>query len=216
MNDTRIIYRWSIPTLAALLLAACGGGGGDKAPTQPGGGGSGGTTPVLTSIAINAPANVVAVGATLQLTATPRDQFGSAMTASITWSAQPSTVASVSTQGLVTGLNAGIATVVASSGSVNANTTITVTGGGTFPLSATVTMPGNTFSPFQADIARTGTVSFVFGADAHNVIFSGGSGVPSDIQITQNATVNRQFNTVGSFPYVCTLHPGMAGTVVVH
>jgi plastocyanin len=77
-------------------------------------------------------------------------------------------------------------------------------------------MPAFTYVPAQTDIAATGVVSFEFPAEPHNVIFKSGSGGPIDIQVTSNVIVTRQFNTAGTFPYECTIHPGMAGTVVVH
>ena len=40
-------------------------------------------------------------------------------------------------------------------------------------------------------------------------------GFPADIAITQSRTVARTFGTVGSFPYDCTLHPGMSGVIDV-
>ena len=39
---------------------------------------------------------------------------------------------------------------------------------------------------------------------------------PSDIPDRSNTTVDRTFNTAGTFGYDCGLHPGMSGTVVVH
>jgi plastocyanin len=77
-------------------------------------------------------------------------------------------------------------------------------------------MPGNLFSPVQTDIAVNGTVTFQFAVDQHNVLFSAVNGAPSDIPVTANANVPRQFTARGAFPYVCTLHPGMQGTIVVH
>lgn len=88
-------------------------------------------------------------------------------------------------------------------------------GNGTPTLSATVTMPGNSFSPFTTSIKVTGTVSFQFPAAVHNVIFKAATGKPADIQQTSNVTVQRTFNTQGTFGYDCTLHPGMSGEVVV-
>ena len=38
---------------------------------------------------------------------------------------------------------------------------------------------------------------------------------PADVPTSTNAQVARQFNTAGTFPYECTVHPGMAGTIVV-
>ena len=86
------------------------------------------------------------------------------------------------------------------------------------PLCADVFMPNiSTYSPFQTDINRTGTVRFNFPAEAHNVIFTTTApGTPADIPVLSNTVVSRQFNTVGSFPFYCTLHPQMVGSVVVH
>lgn len=194
----------------AAFVSACGGGGDGST------GLGGGSTPVLTSITISAPSMSVAASGTLQLTVSPKDQFGKSISANISWSSSAPTLAFVNSSGLVIGIVAGTATMTAQSGTVSASTTITVTGGGTFPASAIVTMPALSFAPAQTDIAMTGTVSFQFPAEAHNVIFTSGNGAPADIQVTTNVNVSRQFNTRGAFEYVCTLHPGMQGTVVVH
>jgi plastocyanin len=171
--------------------------------------------PVLTSIAISG-GNTVAVGQTLLLSAAAKDQNGNSIGATITWSSNATGVATVNS-GLVAGIAPGTAVITAASGSVSSSTTVTVTGsGGGFPLTVDVNMPGNIFSPFSVDIARGGTVRYVFPSDAHNVIFANVSGKPADILVTTNQTVSRTFSVAGTFPYTCTIHPGMDGQVVVH
>ena len=83
--------------------------------------------------------------------------------------------------------------------------------------SATVdATPQLTFSPSTVTIAAGGTVNFRFGTVPHNVIFNAVTGVPTNVAApTTNTTVARTFATAGTFPYVCSLHAGMAGTVVV-
>lgn len=90
-------------------------------------------------------------------------------------------------------------------------------GGGVFPSSADVTATiGNFFAPQSADIAKNGAVNFIFQSTLHNVTFTPATGVPADIGNTSGATVSATFNRAGTFAYQCTLHPGMAGVVVVH
>ena len=200
----------AVPLLAIVLLASCSGGG-DKGVTNPVGVS---VTPVLTSITVSGNSSTT-VGGTLQLTASPKDQTGAAINAAVTWTTSSAFVATVSSSGLVTGVAAGQATITATAGSVaSAPTTITVTAG-SFPLSATVNMPGTVFSPTSVDIAQGGTVSFIFPALAHNVLFNTATGAPQDIPITANATVSRTFATKGTFNYVCSLHSGMIGAIVV-
>ncbi len=87
---------------------------------------------VVTTLAIT-PANPsVADGATLQLTATLRDQHGQTFNVtpagvSVTWSSAEGTVASVSGSGLVTGERPGQAQITASAGGVSGSTAATVT-----------------------------------------------------------------------------------------
>jgi plastocyanin len=78
-----------------------------------------------------------------------------------------------------------------------------------------VSMPGFSFSPFTTTILAGGSVVFDFPAESHNVIFGRIAGAPQDIQATINRRVSRTFGTRGTFPYDCTLHPGMSGVVVV-
>ena len=76
--------------------------------------------------------------------------------------------------------------------------------------------PQIAFSPATVTIAAGRSVTFRFGSVAHNVFFDAVSGAPSDIPTaTANASVTRTFNTAGTYPYECHLHPGMSGTVVV-
>jgi plastocyanin len=195
---------------AVTVLTAC--KGGDS--TSPG-------TPVLTTVRLFAPKGTITVGETVQLTASPKDQNGDPYTATVTWNSSSNAVASVSATGLVTGQAVGVATITAASGSVSSTPLVVnvISAGGTYPLTADVYMPGNIYSPFVTDIARTGVVTFYFPADAdgHNVIYRKGiPGVPPDIDILKSTTRTSQFNTVGTFTYDCTVHPGMTGIVVVH
>lgn len=87
--------------------------------------------------------------------------------------------------------------------------------GGAPVASASVVTGGSTFSPTTVNLLRGGTVTWSFGSVAHDVVFQGAAGAPADIPVTTSAQVSRTFNTAGSFPYACTLHAGMNGTVRV-
>ena len=68
-----------------------------------------------------------AVGATVQLAATVRDQDGNAMAgASVTWASSANAVATVSASGLVTAAGNGTATITATSGSASGTASVTV------------------------------------------------------------------------------------------
>ncbi|MFA6171534.1 MAG: Ig-like domain-containing protein [Patescibacteria group bacterium] len=82
-------------------------------------------TPVLT--AINLTPAVVAVGATHQFTASPLDQFGNPIAATLTWTSSNTTVGTVNGSGLFSALAAGPATVTATSGSVSGTAGVSVT-----------------------------------------------------------------------------------------
>lgn len=83
----------------------------------------------LTSIAVAPNSATISVGATQQLTATGTfdDSSTEDKTNSVTWSSSDSTIATVSTAGLVTGVKAGSATITATSGNFTSTSTITVT-----------------------------------------------------------------------------------------
>ena len=83
------------------------------------------------------------------------------------------------------------------------------------PTPSDVYTPGNVFSPFSTVIAAGGTVRFNISGDQHNVIFSAVTGAPANVNVVQNIVVSRTFTTRGTFPYDCTVHPGMSGQVVV-
>lgn len=80
---------------------------------------------------------------------------------------------------------------------------------------AEVFTPGNVFSPFNTTITAGATVTFVISGVPHNVIFAAAAGAPANINVVANTSVARTFNTRGTFPYDCTVHPGMSGQVVV-
>ena len=81
---------------------------------------------------------------------------------------------------------------------------------------------GSVFSPSSATIAASGTVRFNISRDAngegHDVTFTT-PGAPANIPVVNNPTVtvvSRVFPAPGTFAYVCMVHPGMAGEIVVH
>lgn len=179
-----------------------------------------GQAQTYTTLALAPATPAIAVGGTVQLTATPLDQNGIAMTglvaASFTTSA--STVATVSPTGLVMGIAGGSATITASltSAGVTHSAVSTVTVTAPQPGSVTVTTPNQTFSPSTVTIATGGSVLWQFSGATHNVTFSGPAPTGGNIPDTPPGNaVSRSFATAGTYGYFCTRHGGMTGTVIV-
>ncbi|MGZ8414323.1 MAG: RCC1 domain-containing protein [Gemmatirosa sp.] len=120
-----MLRRLLVPTFAAVsvALAACGGES------------SGTTTPPpvnapVAAVEVAAPGGSLLVGRTMVVAATPRDASGRALTGrTITWSANPESVARVDASGLVTAVAPGTVTVTATSEGRTATVTIAVAPG---------------------------------------------------------------------------------------
>lgn len=139
---------------------------------------------------------------------------------SLTWSSANTSVATVSSAGVITTAGIGSAqiraSVVEGANTVVGNATLSVVANPDAKQTVDVSMPGLTFSPADVVVKLNGTVRFIFPSLDHNVIWRPRlTGSPADIPILANQTVSRTFTTVGVFPYECTLHTGMIGTVVV-
>ncbi|MCZ7400949.1 MAG: Ig-like domain-containing protein [Candidatus Methanoperedens sp.] len=84
-------------------------------------------TPVLTSIIVSPATASVVVGNTQTFTASPRDQFGNAISATVTWSSSNTGVGTITSMGVFTAISAGTTTITATSGGVSGTATVTVT-----------------------------------------------------------------------------------------
>ncbi|MFL5607199.1 MAG: Ig-like domain-containing protein [Gemmatimonadaceae bacterium] len=193
--------------LFGMLLSACSGGG-DATVTPP----------AVSTVTVTAPSGTVAVGSTLQLTAVPKDANGNVLTGlAQSWSTSDQSHATVNATGLVSGVAAGPATISATVSGVTGSLALTVTAA---VISANATVdatPNLVFDPAQVDITQGGTVTWRFGTVTHNVTFNGtAAGTPANIDNTTSASKGATFTTAGAYPYHCTLHPGMNGTVIVH
>jgi plastocyanin len=80
----------------------------------------------------------------------------------------------------------------------------------------TVQMNGNCFGPTVTRIEAGDTVTFV-NADKEGHSVGGANGTFGDAhaEILPGDEVSFTFDREGVFPYVCILHPGMAGAIVV-
>jgi plastocyanin len=193
--------RTALLLAATVAVMACG----SDNPSSP---------PVLT-VGLTAPKVTIAVGEPVQLTATARDVNGVTVTdAKFTYTSSAPTIVNVNGDGRIIGVAAGSASITATSGGIVSPPlaiAVTATSG-----VAVVTMTNNTFTPFTTTIKVGQTVAFDFPPLAHNVIFANRTGKPADIAATQSVTVSRVFGTAGTFPFDCTLHPGMSGQVIVN
>ncbi len=73
----------------------------------------------------------------------------------------------------------------------------------------------NAFSPATLTIPVGTTVSWSWaGFVDHNVLFNPSTGIPSS-EIQKVGGFDVQFTTPGTYPYNCSLHSGMNGTIIV-
>ncbi len=78
----------------------------------------------------------------------------------------------------------------------------------------TVAIQDNLFSPATRNVSVGTTVRWVNnGSTVHNTISN--TGVWTSSNLNPSAEFTHTFNTTGTFPYRCTLHAGMTGTIVV-
>lgn len=80
----------------------------------------------------------------------------------------------------------------------------------------TVTLRNIAFAPKNLSVARGTTVTFAWRDErtAHNVISQGAKRFTS-IATRETGSRSRKFTKAGTYRYVCTLHPGMAGRITV-
>ena len=131
IRAARVPRAWcALAFLAFALFAPSCGGGGAAGPTGPSGGGSG-TPPVspsavVTALAVTPTPLALTVGGSQQLTATPRDASGNAITGrTVTWTSSNAGIATV-TGGMVAAAAAGSATITATCDGVTGTATVSV------------------------------------------------------------------------------------------
>jgi plastocyanin len=79
-----------------------------------------------------------------------------------------------------------------------------------------VTLGDNYFNPVTLTINPGDTVVWVWNGSVHNVTFDQTeTGAPSDCGQFSLGECRRIFTIVGTYPFVCTLHSGMQGEVIV-
>lgn len=170
----------------------------------------------VATVTLSSSATTIAPGTTVQMSATARTSGGTTLSGlTTTWSSSNQSVATISTSGVVTAVANGNTTIRATISGVIGERVITVAT--VTPVGAATVDAGtaNVFSPAQVNLTVGGTVTWQFGSVEHNVGFGGTSGAPANIGNTSNASVSRTFTTAGTFGYVCSLHSGMSGTVIV-
>jgi hypothetical protein len=116
MRSARYYWLSAIGAASILLVSAC---GSDKTPTETGG---------VAGVTVNAPSSSIAAATTSQLTAVVTDANGKPLNGqTVTWSTSDSTIAAISSSGLVTALGTGTADITATSGSVSGQAHLTIT-----------------------------------------------------------------------------------------
>lgn len=70
------------------------------------------------------------------------------------------------------------------------------------------------FSPSTITVHKGDTVVWTNNDSAPHTV-TGDNGGPASGTLSQGSGYSYTFNTVGTFPYHCTIHPNMHGTVVV-
>lgn len=208
------MYRLLTPFVLLLpALTGCGGSDGPSGPAQR----------VFTSLSLTAASTTIfsrAPGNTATLTARALDQNGQLMAGlgSATFTSDDTGIATVDAAGIVTAVASGDvsirASLTANGATHTASLQMTVTDG---DLEATVTAPAFIFTPQLVDLVQGGTVTWTFAGVSHNVVFVFQTeGAPADHdEPWAGGSRSRTFPARGTFRYVCTLHTGMFGDVVV-
>ena len=157
----------------------------------------------------------VVVGQETQLSATPQDSAGNALTGvAITWSSADPTTATIDQTGTASGKKAGAVTITATSGSVSTSTSLTVQA----PSANAVTLSPQSSSLIVGQtLTVTAVVTDASGSPLPNatVVFS--SGAPGVATVTSTGSLTATVTAVGSGQAQITgTSGGIVGTATVN
>jgi plastocyanin len=213
------VARWACVVVTSALLG-CGGGGDDDGGTNPPPPPPPGTTQTLGSISTNVTSLNLVAGNTQTITVSAFDTQGGVIVnfGTPSFTVVSSTIAEVDAGGTVLGLTGGSTTVNVSvtMGAVTRTAPVAVVVTGALPTQANVsTQSGDIFTPGKVAISQGGQVTWTFGGVEHTVVFSN-AGAPGGITSGgYSSSHSRTFGASGNFNYVCTIHAGMSGQVIV-
>lgn len=89
-------------------------------------------------------------------------------------------------------------------------------GAGAAVATKSVTIKNFAFTPASIRVKVGSTVIWTNGdQDPHNVISRNRGGPLRSATMNKGNTYRYTFRKTGSYPYLCTIHPSMTGTVVV-
>jgi uncharacterized protein YjdB len=165
---------------SGLVTGILAGGPVTIAATSEGKSGSASTTimPVpVASVSVTPAAATVAVGQTVQLTATPLDANGAPLSGRVvTWASTNIAVATVAAGGLVTGVAPGNATIAASSEGQNGPSLITVSNVAVVPVASVAVSPSSGSVPVGGSLPLTATPQDASGAPLSGRVVTWSSG----------------------------------------
>ncbi len=78
-----------------------------------------------------------------------------------------------------------------------------------------VFIQGMAFTPATITVSVNTTITWT-NKDGVTHTVTSTTGLFDSGNLNTNATYSRQFTTAGTFPYKCTIHPSMTGTVIVN
>jgi uncharacterized protein YjdB len=151
------------------------------------------------------------VGQTAQLTATPKDSAGSALTGrAVTWTSSAPTVASVSPSGLVTGGAAGSATITAMSEGRTGSATVTVA---LVPVASVVVTPAPATVPVLGTVQLNVTLKDANGTTLTGRAVAWTSSAPTIMTVSLTGLVTDLAN--GGTATITATSEGQSGTSAV-
>ena len=214
------VARWACVVVTSALVG-CGGGGDDGGGTTNPPPPPPQNTQTLGSISTNVTSMSLVAGNTQTITVSAFDTQGAVSVnfGNPSFTVTSSTVAEVDAGGTVLGLTQGATTVNVSvtMGAVTRSAPVAVTVTGALPSQGNVsTTSGDVFTPNKVAISQGGQVTWTFGGVEHTVSFTSAAGAPAGISSGgYSSSHTRTFSTPGNYSYVCTIHAGMSGQVIV-
>ena len=211
------VIRWACVAATSAIVGCGGGGDGGGGTTNPPPPPPG--TQTLGSISTSVSTLNLAAGNTETISVSAFDTNGGVIVnVNPSFAVASSTVAEVDGGGTVLGIRSGATTINVSVtlGAVTKTATVAVNVTGQLPSQANVTTTsGDFFTPNKIALGPGGQVTWTFGGVEHTVVFSA-AGSPAGITSGgYSSSHSRTFTQTGNFSYVCTIHAGMNGQVIV-